>query len=98
MKSLTLKMFAMVLAVILVASVLVLLCQDTEAQSATHAQYTCVFRFTQGNVPAPECRLYVVVDGGTEGEAAINAHKFLQDRLTIDACAKLQFLEAQRKR
>jgi hypothetical protein len=81
------------------AVVAMLLCIPAEGQSVTKPQYTVTFRFKpQANIQVqPEARIYILVDASTEGEAAINAHKFISEKLTTNAAENLQFLEAQRK-
>jgi hypothetical protein len=68
-----------------------------DAQSVTGKKFTVTFRFEQGNVLEPETRIYVLVDADNEGSAAIKAFKHLSEKLTVQACEKLKFQEAQQK-
>ncbi len=90
---------ALVICVFTVATVAMLLCVPAEGQSVTKPQYSVVFRFKpQANIQAqPDARIYILVDGATEGEAAIAANKFICEKLTVNAQDNLIFLEAQRK-
>jgi hypothetical protein len=80
------------------AVVAMLLCIPAEGrEKKTQPQWTVVFGFHQGNVPGPDVRIYVLVNGTVEGEAAIAAHKHLSEKLTVQAAEKLMYLESQRK-
>lgn len=95
------SMIFAVFALVLAASIAIFLISAAEAQSATAAAYTVVFKFKAKplNEPAgPDIRIYILVDAKTEGEAAINAHKALSERLTAQATDALEFLESQQKR
>lgn len=100
MKSLVAKLVATFFIIILAAS-LAILCLCADAQSTTGPQWTIVFRFKPKplNEPAdPDIRIYVLVDGTTEGGAAINAHKALAEKLTAQSADRLEFVESQRKK
>ena len=90
-----------VVLVFLVGIIGTLVVIPVEAQSLTQRNWTVVFRVkAKANdfPPPPELRIYVVVDGATEGEAAINAHRYLSGLLTTNAAENLLFLEAQQKK
>lgn len=62
--------------------------------------WTVSFKFKQkpaNEIPDLETRIYVVVSTATEGQAAINAHKALSEKLTTNAIERLEFLEAARR-
>jgi len=91
------KILVATFVLVLVASVLVF-CLSIEAQDkVTQPWFTCVFQFKQGDRPQPLTRIYVHVQGRTEGEASINAHKYLSEKLTIAAQEQIEFIEAQNK-
>jgi hypothetical protein len=85
--------------VLVLAALVIFFVVNAEAQNVTGKSWTVTFMFKQKqNEPEPEIRLYVLVDGKTEGEAAINGHKALSEKLTAQATDRLIFLEAQQKR
>lgn len=97
------KRIVTVFFIILLAAVMaiLLLNADVNAQSLTGPSWAVVFRFKPRPAhegPEPDIRLHIHVDGRTEGEAAINAHKALSEKLTSQATERLDFLEAQQKR
>src|SRR5262245_2598737 len=86
---------------ILAAAIAIFLISLAEAQSVTGKQWAVVFKFKAPKnslLPPPEIRINLLVDGDTEGEAAINANKQIGELLTIEAQERLQFIEAQQKR
>ena len=87
------------LIIVLLASIAVW-CLSTEAQGLVIDPYwTCVFEFKQQiDNPQPLTRIYIHVNGKTEGQAAISAHKSITDRLTTHAQEQLVFVEAQLKK
>ena len=64
---------------------------------ATDPVWTVVFAFKQGNGFEPNCRMYVSTQAKTEGEAAIRAHNYLSEKLSIPAAGQLEFVEAQQR-
>jgi len=86
---------------VLAASIAIFLISIADAQSAAGSAWTVVFRFKSkplNEAPDPDIRIYVLVDGKTEGEAAINAHKALSDKLIAQAADRLEYVESQAKR
>lgn len=63
----------------------------------TEATFTVVFSMKQLNMFEPVCRIYVSIQGKTEGEAAIRAYTYLQQKLSIPSAEQLEFSEAQKK-
>lgn len=97
-KRLALAFFILVLAASL--AILCLLANDAEAQAVAPHKWVVTFTFKQkpaNEIPDPDMRIYVVVTTATEGQAAINAHKALAEKLTTNAVERLEFLEAARK-
>lgn len=84
---------------IVIAAIVAMCYLTADGQSVSQQKHTVVFRFKpQANLQAqPEVRIYVLVDGATEGEAAINAHKFISEKLTTNAQENLVYLESQKK-
>lgn len=94
------KTFLAALLIFAAAVVGMIVCIPVEGQSVSQQKHTVVFRFRPqaNNIQAqPEVRIYVLVDGTTEGEAAINAHKFISEKLTTNAQENLVYLECQKK-
>ena len=56
--------------------------------------WNVVFKFKDSDTE-PTCRIHISVNAKTEGEAAIRANKYLSEKLSIAACEKLEFVEAQ---
>lgn len=98
-RDIIITLFVLVLAA---SMAILLLNADVNAQSITGKKWTVVMTMKPARdnpfPPAPEVRLYVVVDGETEGQAAINAHKFLSELLTTNAQERLMYLESQQKK
>jgi hypothetical protein len=94
------KLAGAMVILVLAAALAIFLLSDADAQAVASHKWVVVFDFKEKDgkfPPPPDIRLYVVTAGATEGEAAINAHKSLAERLTSDSTEKLHFLEAQRK-
>ncbi len=64
---------------------------------ASDPLWNTVWTFKVSNVFDPTCRIYVSVNARTEGEAAIRAHKYICDKLSIPAADTLEFVEAQQR-
>ncbi len=60
--------------------------------------FTVVFGFKPKNAGDPVCRIYLMVKGRSEGEAAIRAQRYLSERIAIGAMEDLEYLEANLKR
>jgi len=94
------KRLALVFFVLVLAASLAILCLTAEAQAVAPHKWVVTFTFRAkpaNEGPDPEVRLYVLVTSATEGQAAINAHKALSEKLTTNAIERLEFLEAARK-
>lgn len=92
----------MVMLAILILAIALVLCLSAEAQSVTGKKWVVVMtmRPPKDNPlqPQPEIRFNLIVDGDGEGQAAINAHKYLSELLTTNAGERLLFLEAQQRK
>jgi len=91
----------LILVIVASLAIFIIGMSSASAQSATGSAWTVVFKFKPKplNEPAgPDIRIYIMVDAKTEGEAAINAHKAISERLTAQAADALEFLESQQKR
>ncbi len=66
-------------------------------QSVTGKTWTVVMRF-KDMAGEPDTRIYIYINADTEGQAAINANKFLYEKLQPGAYDKLQYVEAQQKK
>jgi hypothetical protein len=86
---------------VLLTFLLALLTFQAHGQSITKNKWVVVFTLKDPKdkpfPPGPDMRINLLVDGNTEGEAAINAHKHMSEILTTQAIERLVFVEAQRK-
>lgn len=71
--------------------------QPEVAPQATGKEWTVVFKLKDA-ATEPQSRFYIVVRSETEGGAAIDASKFLYDKLQPGPYSNLVYLEAQQKK
>lgn len=89
---------ASMLCVLLAGSAAVLAAPIPELpEQDTSPSWVVVYRWKQDNPNMPDCRIYVVVKAAQEGEAAVKAFRFLQDKLAAQAADSLTFVEAQKR-
>jgi len=88
------KLLAIAFVVFLIATMA--MCLTVPANAQVWKTWTIVFRF-KDNAGAPPCRLYLTIIADTEGQAAIDANKFLYEQLQPGPYGNLIYMEAQRK-
>jgi hypothetical protein len=93
------RLIALVLIIFLVGTLGALSTIPLDAQErVTDPEWTVVLQFKKQDVPQPFVRIYVLVKARTEGEAAIKAHSHMAEKLTTQAAAALEYMEAQQKK
>lgn len=78
-----------------IAAVLAIPLEAQQPPKVTDPEYTVVFTFKKKTAVDSLCRIYILVSAKTEGEAAIRAHKYLSERLSVAAVEDIDFQEAQ---
>lgn len=95
------KSLCFVMLIILVLATLAIFYVCTaEANVQAGTGWAVVFKFKAkplNEAPDPEIRIHLLVQGATEGEAAIAAHKAIAEKLTAQSADRLEFVEAQKK-